>query len=382
VTDANEVLRQHGPDALREQIDAGRSVNGGRGPFMAEPGRRQFNLVSYSTITVSTANPYLVKGLIPRGGLIVVWGPPKCGKSFWTYDVAMHIALGWDYRGRRVQQGPVVYLALEGGQGFRARIEAFRRRHRVADAEFFLITERTDLIADHSTLVADIRSQGPMPALVVIDTLNRSLAGSENEPKDMAAYVRVADVIREAFGCAVLIVHHCGVDGTRPRGHTSLTGAADAQLAVKRDSANNIVVEVEWMKDGREGDTIVSALQVVEVGRDDDGEAITSCVVMPAEHQSGARATIPKAAKVAYELLCRAITDSPVLMPASNHIPPDSRTTTVSLWRRYCYEGMVAESDNPDTRQKAFVRAVKRLQDAAIIGIWGDYVWITGHAGH
>ena len=41
----------------------------------------------------------------------------------------MHVALGWEYRGRRVQQGAVVYLALEGGHGFPARVEAWRRRH-------------------------------------------------------------------------------------------------------------------------------------------------------------------------------------------------------------------------------------------------------------
>ena len=62
-------------------------------------------------------------------GSVVVWGPPKCGKSFWTFDLMMHVALGWEYRGRRVQQGAVVYLALEGGHGFRARVEAWRRRH-------------------------------------------------------------------------------------------------------------------------------------------------------------------------------------------------------------------------------------------------------------
>ena len=27
---------------------------------------------------------YCVKGFLPRSGLAVVWGPPKCGKSFWA----------------------------------------------------------------------------------------------------------------------------------------------------------------------------------------------------------------------------------------------------------------------------------------------------------
>ena len=87
----------------------------------------------------------------------------------------------------------------------------------------------------------------------MIDTLNRSLAGSENSDKDMAAYIRAADVIREAFECTVAIIHHCGVAGTRPRGHTSLTGAVDAQLAVKRDDEGVIRVKVEWLKDGARG---------------------------------------------------------------------------------------------------------------------------------
>ncbi len=83
-------------------------------------------LVPFYKIEVGTTGAYLVKGLIPREGLIVIWGPPKCGKSFWVFDLAMHIALGWPYRGRRIVQGPVVYVACEGAHGFRGRIEAFR----------------------------------------------------------------------------------------------------------------------------------------------------------------------------------------------------------------------------------------------------------------
>jgi hypothetical protein len=78
-------------------------------------------------------------------------------------------------------------------------------------------------------------------------------------------------------------VHHCGIDGSCPRGHTSLTGAADAQLSVNRDAAGNIIVTLEYAKDGPQGDTVVSRLEVIEVGNDDDGNPITSCVVAPAE---------------------------------------------------------------------------------------------------
>src|SRR5262245_25661203 len=78
----------------------------------------RFALKLLETVSMTTMPNYLIKGVIPRAGLAVIWGPPKCGKSFLTFDLTMHIALGWPYRGRRVQQGPVIYLALEGGHGF------------------------------------------------------------------------------------------------------------------------------------------------------------------------------------------------------------------------------------------------------------------------
>jgi AAA domain len=247
----------------------------------------RFKLVSFNELTVGSRAVYLVKGIIPKAGLVVVWGPPKCGKSYWIFTVMLHVALGREYRGRRVQQGMVVYLALEGQDGFGARAAAFRSRYLdgTGDApDFFLIKERTDLVRDHQALIQCIATQCEgEPTAVVIDTLNRSLAGSESDDKDMGAYVRAADAIREKFNCAVIIVHHCGVNVSRPRGHTSLTGAADMQISVKRDAAKNIIATVEYAKDGPEGAVIASKLEPVDLGRDEDGDPVTACVVMPVE---------------------------------------------------------------------------------------------------
>jgi hypothetical protein len=93
---------------------------------------------------------YLVKGLLPRTGLAVIWGPPKCGKSFWTFDLFMHVALGWEYRGCRITQGTVVYGALEGAQGFKNRIEAFRQ-NKLAEGDrgsppFYLMATSLSLV--------------------------------------------------------------------------------------------------------------------------------------------------------------------------------------------------------------------------------------------
>jgi AAA domain-containing protein len=246
----------------------------------------RLRLIPFDEIKLGTESRYLVKGIIPRFGLVIVWGPPKCGKSFWMFDVAMHVALGWQYRDRRVQQGAAVYCAFEGQKGLEARVEAFRQTFPIeidGSVPFYLQPVTLDLVADHHELIATIKRQMTAPALVVLDTLNRSLRGSENDSKDMAAYIAAADAIRETFDCVVVIVHHCGIDGSRPRGSTALSGAADAQLSVTRDASDAIIVEVEFLKDGAASDIIASRLKPVDVGKDVDGETISSCVVTPAD---------------------------------------------------------------------------------------------------
>ena len=51
---------------------------------------------------------YIVKGLIERGRLIVIFGPAGDGKTFFTLDMAGHIAAGLPWRGRRVHRGVLV----------------------------------------------------------------------------------------------------------------------------------------------------------------------------------------------------------------------------------------------------------------------------------
>lgn len=341
----------------------------------------RFPLIAFEQIAVDvTRRGYLVKGLLASSGLAVVWGPPKCGKSFWAMDLGIHIALGWEYRGRRVQQAPVVYVALEGQHGFPARIEAFKRHHNVSSAPFKLVTARLNLVADAPALVADIKSQiGDFkPGAVFIDTLNRSLVGSESKDEDMAKYLAAADFVADQLGCAVVIIHHCGIDATRPRGHTSLTGSVESQLSVKRGEAGEVIVTVEYAKDFAEGTEVCSRLELVTVGTDPDGDDITTLVVLPADRAPGSSGRkVAGAKKVALDILRTAIDEAGEMPPASNHIPSNTRTTSMETWRRYAYAGSITESDKPDAKQKAFVRAAKDLQRANLIGKWGEYVWIV-----
>ena len=102
---------------------------------------------------------------------------------------------------------------------------------------------------------------------------------------------------------------------------------------------------------------------------------LSSCCRPPQRHRATER-KVKGAKKVALDLLRKAIDEAGSVPPVSNHVPPNTRTISVETWRTYAYQGTITESDKPDTRQKAFVRAAKALQAANLIGTWGELVWI------
>jgi AAA domain-containing protein/bifunctional DNA primase/polymerase-like protein len=354
-----------------------------------EPPKIRFKLVPFGDMRPGLEPLYLVDELIPVAGLVDIWGKPKCFKSFWTLDVAFHVAMGWEYRDRSVHQGAVVYCAFEGAHGYKKRIEAIRRHYGLLEDDqvpLYIMPGQANLITDHKTLIHDISFQldETKPVLVVLDTLNKSLMGSESKDTDMSAYVRAAEAIRDAFKCVVVIVHHCGLDDTRPRGHTSLPGAVDAQLAVVRDD-NYVTVEVEMMRDGPEETIVTSVVEPVDVGQDSAGKMLTSLVVKPSETpvggQMGARWT--GSLTKFREALSEALIHSDLKVTINGHpIRAADREEVRKEFYRICMvDGDTAEQKQ-DTRKKRFARAAERAQELHLIGVrvepWGqELMWMT-----
>jgi len=332
-----------------------------------------------------TSSNYLVKGILPRTGLAVAWGAPKCGKSFKIFDLVMHIALGRNYRGHKTRQGIVVYCALEGGHGFINRIVAWKKRYlngHDRSVPFYLMAQSLNLIADYKDLITDIDDQlgGDRPAIVVIDTLNRALIGDENKSEDMAKLIKAADALRVAFGCLVMFIHHCGIVGKRPRGHSSLAGADDVQISIERDKDGIIIARVEHMNEGEAGIMLTSKLEPVDLGNDEDGDPITSCVIV--ESKAKAAATGPKLTKtqqLAYDALQRTLKDEGVEVKtdsemANKGVPVGQRACLSESWRKLFYKLHGAKKDA--AKRQALFRATLDLEKAKLIALVPDYVWL------
>jgi hypothetical protein len=321
---------------------------------------------------------YLVDELLPADGIVVVWGKFKCLKTFWVYDLMLHVAKGWEYRDRAVRQGLVIYCAFEGAHGFGKRTEAQRKHYELPDDDdvpLRVMPCQMNLVTDHRKFVADIRSQleeAENPAVVVLDTLNRSLVGSESKDADMSAYIASASAIREAFKCLVIIVHHCGWDETRPRGHSSLSAAIEGQLAVSRQD-DHISVLVEFLRDGPEGAEIHSITRIIDVGTDANGKTVTSLAVVPSDDTAPGARMWPRKLQVLRRAMKTAIANYGESFQ-ENIMEQPVRAVAVEEVRKefyaiYCSAKGETEEQRKATKRKQFNRSMEAAQSDGLIRV-------------
>ncbi|AWN47157.1 AAA family ATPase [Methylobacterium terrae] len=347
----------------------------------------RFQIVEFGRTAMTQGQRHIVRGMIPSEALVTIYGAPKSGKSFFTFDLTMHVALGWAYRGRRVRQGAVVYCALEGVAGFSARVEAFRQERIAEDhgpVPFYLMTTPLVLVNDVADFIASVQAQlpdGGGPAVVVIDTLNRAYTGSENDDEDMNRFIRAAAQVQAALRCTVLVVHHSGVAGDRPRGHSSLGGAVDALLSVKKSAEGVVTVTTEWMKDGAEGEAVASRLRVVEVGRDDEGDAITSCVVDEIEGAAPSRQAparrLSDRNRLALAALAECLLNHGREPPPALGLPSGLKAAPVERWREELHARGVIEAEDTNPRA-TFKRLREALTARSLIAERDGLVWSAG----
>ena len=232
---------------------------------------------------------WLIKGIVPRAALGVLYGASGSGKTFVALDFAFSIAMGRDWRGHRTTQAKVIIIAAEGGSGLGKRAEAYARLHNfdLRDVQnLHVITAAPNFLEsdDISEVLAEIKAVGGAEFLI-IDTLAQVTPGAnENTSEDMGRALANINLLHEQLGCMVEVVHHAGKDLSKgSRGWSGLKGAADVQHEVSRHENGEREILIEKMKDGEDGVRFGFKLEVVDLGVDLDGDPITSCVAVEAD---------------------------------------------------------------------------------------------------
>jgi hypothetical protein len=332
-----------------------------------------------------------VQGLLTTASSIVVYGPSNCGKTFWSLDLALHVAAGWKWNGRRVDQRGVIYCVLEGGIGFRNRVAAWKEKTGLDDQTlpFAVVPVQLNLLdpaADTDRLIAAIQLAaeriGIPVGLVIIDTLARALAGgNENGPEDMGLLVANMDRIRAKTDAAIMFIHHSGKDQAKgARGHSSLQAAIDTEIEIAHDAiAKRHTATVVKQRDLAKGDVFRFTLRAVELGCNRFGEPVTTCVVDASEAsaaatQTGGHGFLSVQKMRALEVLTDLIATEGETGRLG--LPDQVASVSGSRWREEFYDRTMPGSD-AEAQRKAFSRASNELIHLHIVGMASKRVWLV-----
>ena len=243
--------------------------------------KQQYKFLTRSEILALPKLSWRVKHVLPARGVAAIYGPSGSGKTFLALDLAATICIGNDWFGKKCSPTSVVYLGLEGSVGIQQRVMGWEveRRRQLPD-NFYAVFDDFDLtnVQDNYKIIAKI----PIGSVLIIDTLNRASPGKdENSSSDMGVILAAAKHLEQSIQGLVILVHHTGKDQNRGlRGHSSLHAALDAAIAVrKNDKQKTKTWNLAKSKDGDDEVEFDFRLEKHFLGKDEDGEYLTSCTV-------------------------------------------------------------------------------------------------------
>jgi KaiC/GvpD/RAD55 family RecA-like ATPase len=284
-----KVAHQHGVDvgvigADEDFEDLGPDPEAGKDDKApAELSAFAFKLQPIHEFAAQPSGGWIVKNVIPRAELGIIYGASGSGKTFIILDIALAVARGVPWRGLRVKQGRVVYIVAEGAGGFRKRARAYAQQNGIdlKDVDVLVLDATPNLLDDKQVklLTKAIEAAGAI-SMIVVDTFAQMTPGAnENAAEDMGKAINHVRSVGRKVGACVVLVHHAGKDAAKgARGWSGLRAAADFELEVTRDGDNR-TLNTTKQKDADDQEQWGFRLEEITIGIDEDGDDITSCVI-------------------------------------------------------------------------------------------------------
>lgn len=341
---------------------------------------------------------WTIKGILQKATVSLWYGATQSGKSFLLTDAAMAVARGASWMNYKTGAGGlVIYQTGEGGTGFRNRLRAYRDHVMPpgsGEVPFVYLPTRINLYHEKTNvddLINEILAwmafyEFPLE-LVAIDTFNAASGGAnENSNQDVGLVLERCRMIVDATGAHVALVHHTPASGDRPRGHTSLIADVETAISISVGAEMHIEASLEgegparplrtWslvkQKDGPTDLRRSFVLKSVEVAKDQEGDPITSCIIMPvgtaaeaaAESADSGRRIVPAgwyemhpSNKDIFQALIKAIGRHGTQPPAESGAAPDIKAVTVGQWEEALLGLLAGHGDiTPALRKKHSMR--------------------------
>lgn len=182
--------------------------------------------------------PTIIDGLLSPGAYLLA-GAPKIGKSLLSTQIGYHISMGMDLWGHRVQQGTVLYLALE--DTLHRLQQRLQRMYDVTSNHLHLAISAPKLDDDLDNQLTNFIAAHPNTNTIIIDTLQkiRTVSGDAyNYAKDYDVISKLKKIADDHNIC-VLLVHHTRKQDTTDvfdmiSGTNGIFGAVDGALVLRK----------------------------------------------------------------------------------------------------------------------------------------------------
>lgn len=215
--------------------------------------------------------------------------PSGSFKSFVALDWALHVGSGMQWRGRKTQQGTVLYIVAEGSKGIRMRVKAWEKMNKRKPADVKFLTRPVQAGDPQAWAVLVEASRRLQPTMIIIDTQARVTVGmEENSATEMGEFVNAVSQLRQATGACVLVVHHPGKEGGGARGSSALHAAMDTEIMIerpeKREERLQLTAKITTGKQKDMGEDIEFDIQmeIVDLGVDEStGRKLSSLALKP-----------------------------------------------------------------------------------------------------
>jgi len=158
--------------------------------------------------------PQLIEGVLHRGCKMVLGGTSKSNKSWSLLDLAMSVASGQPWWGRRCEKVPVVYINFELhdwaiGQRLMALVAA--RPECTGMGDTLLLWNLRGHNADITLLRPKLEEQlaRVQPGLIILDPAYKVLGNrDENANGEIASLMNEFEALAKKTGAAIVVAHH------------------------------------------------------------------------------------------------------------------------------------------------------------------------------
>jgi AAA domain len=236
-----------------------------------------------------TKRDFLIKGVIATGEFSSWYGAPKATKSMVLTDLSVAIASGKDWRGYKCKRkAGVVIFAFEKAEEMRLRLSAHAQRDFLSGLPIAVVDRQVSLLATDApeimarTVPYAETKFGIQVGLVDIDSWSKALApGDEDRAKDqnIAAAALMSFIELVGHPMHIATIGHSGKDVDRgERGSNAKLAHMDVEFKVS-GTGDIRKVECTNCNRGPTGDITVYRIEIVSLGKDEDGDPITAGIV-------------------------------------------------------------------------------------------------------